>query len=330
MSEISSQANSAAAPARPAPGPDLCAPTAGAGAVGTRTKLLVLGGLFLAANYWQLPLLVSKWLHDDNWTHGFVIPLFSVYLIYSRWGELRAAPRRVCGWGLAIMAGAILLTVAAYYPIRTYWFAHVGMIALLLGLVLYQAGPAVVRVTWLPILFPIFAMPLPPRVYTRIAYPLQELAARAAAAILHLVGVIVEVKASTLRILGDSGNWYDLSVAEKCSGMRALMAFVALGVAMAWLEDRPLWQRLVMVALAVPIAVASNCLRVAVTCWMYAIEEPQWGQDFMEGFVGMLMLIPAFLMFALVGRILSRLVVEVPETEPPAVVAGAGGEGKTP
>jgi len=285
-------------------------------------KGLVLAALLLAVNWWQLPLLVSKWLHDDNWTHGFVIPLFSLYLIYSRWGELRSAPRRVCPWGLAILVFAILLSIVAYWPIRTHWLAHAGMLLMVFGLVLYLAGPRVIRATWLPILFPIFAMPLPERLYAQIAVPLQELAARATAGLLRLFAVGIEIKASSLRVLGRSGEWHSLTVAEACSGMRALMAFVALGVAMAWLEDRPLWQRLVMIVLAVPIAVASNCIRVALTCAMYAIDRPDLGQDFIHSFMGMVLLVPAFFMFLLVGWVLRKLLVDVPEEPPPRAAEG--------
>jgi len=284
----------------------------------TVAKVGVLTALFLAANYWQLPILARTWWSDFNWNHGFVFPLFSLFLLYSRYDDLRQAPRRVCLAGLPVMIVAILVTVLAFYPVQTYWFAHLGMILLLGGLVLYLAGPAILRVTALPIAFLAFAMPWPKRLYQAVALPLQELAAWVTTILLRLFGVVIQLRASTLRIQSLSGRWHELTVAEACSGVRALMAFLALGVAMAYLEDRPAWQRVVIILLGVPIAIACNCIRVAITCTMYVLDRPDLGRDFMEAFVGMLLLIPAFFMYWGVGGLLRRLFVEVEEPPTPA------------
>jgi exosortase len=116
---------------------------------------------------------------------------------------------------------------------------------------------------------------------------------------------------------------YPLTVAEACSGMRLLMAFFALGVATAYLETRPVWQRVVLVAAALPIAVFCNLLRVAITCTMYFIDQPEMGKGVLHTFTGMLMLIPAFAMLYLVGWVLNRFLVteaegsaEAPEGTP--------------
>lgn len=98
-----------------------------------------------------------------------------------------------------------------------------------------------------------------------------------------------------------------LDVAEACSGMRLLMAFLALGVAMAYLDDKPIWQRMVLVAAAIPIAILCNVIRVAITCWMYYIDRKELGEEFMHYFTGVLMLVPAFLMLWGLARLLRAL-----------------------
>jgi len=124
-------------------------------------------------------------------------------------------------------------------------------------------------------------------------------------------------------------------VAEACSGMRLLMAFFALGVATAYLEMRPIWQRIVLVTAALPIAVLCNVLRVTITCSMYYIDQPELGQGVLHNFAGMLMLIPAFGMLWVLGWLLNRLFVDVEEEEddqaemtPSAGPAGAEGQGR--
>jgi len=276
-------------------------------------KVLLLTGLFIWMNLWQIRVLVNTWLHDANWAHGFVIPLFSLYLLYNRRDELAQARRRACLWGLPIMIMGIVFSFLGFYPIGTYFISHVSMIIMLFGLVLYVGGPQIIRITWLPILFLIFAMPIPDMAYNRIAVPLQEFAAEGTAILLRLFGVQISVDASSLQVVSISGKWHQLTVAEACSGIRSLMAFMALSVAWAYLEYRPVWQRVIIVASAVPIVILANVMRVAITSIMYVVDKPQLGQDFMHEFVGLLMLIPAAGMLWLLSYLLNSIFVEVEE-----------------
>ncbi|MGB2819874.1 MAG: exosortase/archaeosortase family protein [Phycisphaerae bacterium] len=298
---------------------------------GTCARVLVLAGLFVWLNFWQFPILLERWT-DPDWSHGFLIPLFSLYFLYSRRQELFEAHRRVCLWGLGIMVAGIGQVLVGVYPIQNQWISHMGMIPILIGLVLYLAGPATIRITWLPIAFLAFAMPMPGALYSRIALPLQNLAATASHVILRLCGVVVVVKQSALTLLSVTGVERALTVAEACSGMRMLMAFLALGVAMAYLDERPIWQRVVLVVMAIPIAILCNVMRVVITSAMYIWDRPVLGQKFMHSFTGMLMLVPALLMLWGLSRLLRSLFVEDEEDEEadqaeagggPAVVGGA-------
>jgi exosortase len=279
----------------------------------TRAKVLVLVALFAWLNLWQFEILLTVWLDDSNWSHGFLIPLFSLYFLYSRREELFALPRRVCLLGLPVLLLGVLQILLGVYPIRNYWVSQLGMIPLLLGLVLYLAGWRLTRLTWLPICFLAFAMPIPGRLYGMIALPLQNLAASTSQAVLSLCGVDITVRSSALTLVSIGGVTRQLTVAEACSGMRMLVAFMALGVAMAYLDDRPIWQRLILVILAVPIAVLCNVIRVVITSTMFYRDRPELGQDFMHSFTGMLMLPPALLMLWLLGKLLRSLYVETDE-----------------
>lgn len=276
-------------------------------------KIGVLAILLVALHFKLIDVMVRKWISDSNWTHGFIIPLFSIYLLYIRRMELYVARRKVCFLGLALML--ICLFGGMYVVLRrvpgSYWLAQMSMVVMLFGLVLYLGGWSVIRTTWLPILFLFFALPIPELLYSRIAVPLQNIAASGAVTILEILSVKITSEASALTVTGHyTGFEHKLTVAEACSGMRLLMAFCALGVAMAYLDYKPIWQRLVLVAAAIPIAVFCNVIRVAITCWMYHIDKPELGQDFMHTFTGILMLIPAFGLLWLLAWILHRIFVE--------------------
>jgi exosortase len=297
------------------------APTGERFSPATWVKIAVFAGLLGAVHHWQLPLLVGIWRRDLNWSHGFLIPLFSLYLLYARREELRAAPRRICLWGLPILIFGLIWQILAYYPVRNNWLTFLSMTVILFGLVLYLAGPQVIRLTWVPIFFLAFAMPLPKRLYTQIALPLQEFAALASTILLRIFGTEIEVTKSHLTIAGRSGAPYELTVAEACSGVRSLMAFVAIGVAIAYLENRPTWQRVILVIMTIPIAILINVIRVSITGTMYVIDRPELGQKFMHEFLGMVMLIPAFLLLWALGWLLQHLLIEEEEqpleTQPP-------------
>lgn len=279
-------------------------------------KIVVVAGLLTFMNYEQLAALAAKWLHDPNWTHGFLMPLFSLYLLFSRRHELRAVRRESCVWGLPILMATLALQVLCVFPIRNDWFYQLNMVLMMLALALYLGGTRVFRLTWVPIAFLAFAMPIPDRLYTMMAYPLQELAAKSSFLLLKLAGAQIENVASHLDIVGLSGQTYQVDIVEACSGMRSLMAFVALGVAMAYLEERPWWHKVIFVICAVPIAIACNILRVTITCSAYLWDKPEFGEKFMHEVTGMVMLIPAFAMLWVVGKILQSLFVEEEEDDP--------------
>ena len=294
----------------------------------TLIKLGVLAALMILLHLKQIDWLLRKWHSDLNWQHGFIIPLFSLYLLFSRREELFAARRRTNRRGLGLMALCLIGEMLAVFPIQNYWLRDMCMVGLLFGLVLYLGGGKVIRVTWLPILFLIFAMPLPGRVYNTISLPLQNLAAKGAGIALGIFNIDIKSSASALNLISRSGILRNLTVGQACNGMRLLMAFMALGVAAAYLDERPKWQRVVLVLAAMPIAIFCNIVRVIITCLMYYLDKEELGQQFMHTVTGLLMLVPAFALLWVLGWILKKLVPEEDEAgehDRPAAASDSGG-----
>jgi len=108
-----------------------------------------------------------------------------------------------------------------------------------------------------------------------------------------------------------------LDVAEACSGMRLLMAFVALGVAMAYLHYRPVWQRIILLAATIPIAIFCNIVRVTVTGFIYIFGAPKYAQGIYHDLLGLAMLPLAFALYGFLAWFMSGLFVEE-TTAPPS------------
>ena len=156
------------------------------------------------------------------------------------------------------------------------------------------------------------AVPLPQRYYNALTIPMRCWAATVASALLNLVPDLEATANGVLIDVFYKGRSLEpaLDVAEACSGMRLLLAFLALGVAMAYLHERPLWQRLVLMASTVPIAILCNVIRVTITGFIYILIHPKYAQGVYHDMLGMAMLPLAFGLYGLVGWFMSNLFID--------------------
>lgn len=256
---------------------------------------------------------------SGDWSHALVVPAISAYFIYKNRDRLATVPSRVYWPGLALLFLGLFSFAWWIYPGRNDMFQGYSMILGLFGLVLFLQGPARMRVLWFPILYLALGVKISDRLWEQIAWRLQLIAANAATIVMQVLGYDASVEGSTIKLtFMRDGRWVSeaLNVAEACSGLRMLMAFVALGAAIAYLVDRPWWHRLVMLVLTVPIAVAINVGRVSTLGVLFVMNRELARGDF-HVFIGMLMLLPAAGLFLLVGWVLDHLVTHEPE-DPPA------------
>jgi len=280
--------------------------------VHTYIKIFIIGLLFYFIFHNEIRSIAAKWVTDPSWSHGFLIPLFSLYFINQHKKEILSLETKPCYLGLFFLICGLV-----FYPLNIVHFQYgylkpIGMIATLGAIVLFLGGWALLKYTWLPVAFLVFAVPLPQRMYVLITMPMREIAATVATVLLNLVsgmdatasGVIIDVIYKGKKIEPA------LNVADACSGMRLLMAFLALGVAMAYLHYRPVWQRLVLLATTVPIAIFCNIIRVTVTGFIYILIAPKYAQGIYHDMLGILMLPLAFLLYGFIAWFMANLFVD--------------------
>ncbi|UCC29058.1 MAG: exosortase/archaeosortase family protein [Phycisphaerales bacterium] len=259
--------------------------------------------------------LISRWLHDGNWSHGWLIPLFSLYFLGTQREVLMRCRPRAGYLGAVILALSLAVYFASAWRLRMTYPQGLSMVGVIFGVTLLMGGWGVIRVAWFPILFLLFAIPLPHSIYVELTMPLRELASTVAAAVMPLFvpGLHTEAQAVVIDYVMPGMPAGTLNVEEACSGMRSTMAFVTLGVAMAYLGRRPTWQRIVMVLTCVPIAVFCNTIRVVVTGLLHVNGHEDLARGTAHQVLGILMFAVALGLFALTGYVLSHLLVEVPE-----------------
>lgn len=269
--------------------------------LGLAAQLLGLVGA-LALTYGQaLADLANQWLTDENYSHGVFIPLVSAYLLWERRQALSRCSLRGSAWGYGVLVAGLALLVAGQaakfgYPVR------LSFIVVLAGLTLFLAGAKALRIVAFPLAYLLFMIPLPAPVLTKIAFPLQLLAAKVATAALDLLNVPVFREGNIVNLAAAR-----LDVVEACSGIRSLVALLALATIFAYFSQRTWQARLILVLSAIPIAIVANAARVALTGVLAQTFGVTAALGFYHEFTGLLVFGVAFALMMAVGGILARL-----------------------
>lgn len=257
----------------------------------------LLGSLALLAaclvwSYWPtIRELVEFWGRSEDYSVGALVPLVAVGLVVRDWAALRRVPVQPCIWGLLMLAGAEGLRLGGeYFGVGS--GARYALVVAISGVVLLAAGPALLwRLRWI-LVFMLLMVPWPARIHEAVAIPLQGAATHGTVFGLELLGYFVIREGHVIRLEDQTA----VAVTEACSGLRMLTAFIFVAAVLAFLVDRPRWQRVALLLSSIPIAVVSNALRgVATAMFMFYVRDERLGELFHDA-AGLAMMPLALLM----------------------------------
>jgi exosortase len=232
--------------------------------------------------------LVSQWWDDANYSHGFLVPLFSGFLIWRQRERLRALAPRGSTLGLPVLLGGIGLLALGDLGAENFLMRS-SLIVILAGLVVFHLGTRVFRIMLFPVAFLFFMVPLPAVVFYAVTFPLQQLAAEQAAWVLDVLGVPVLLDGNVIHL-----SQISLGVTEACSGIRSLISLLAVAVAGAYLLIPSWWAMAVFVASAVPITILANAGRVVSTGLIGQWFGVEYAAGFFHEFAGLVVYLFAF------------------------------------
>jgi exosortase len=257
-------------------------------------------------SYWPtLDGLLRDWRHDPNYSVGQLVPLAALYLLWHERRALAESVVRPCWWGAAVVIAA--QGARAYGLIFVYESAErYSLVLTVAGIVLWVAGWRLfLRVRWI-LLFLLLMVPLPGKIHNAISGPLQNAAASAAVVTLELLGVTVGAEGNVLIL----NHRVPVAVAEACSGLRMLAAFVVVACVLAYVVNRPAWQKAALVLSSVPVAIFCNLVRLVVTAALFLVVNAEVGAKFFHEFAGLTMMPLAVLLLMGELWVMSRLVLE--------------------
>ena len=240
--------------------------------------------------------LFRDWARDPNYHHGFLIPLISGYLIWrnrAAFGASPASPSLFGLLGLFLSTGLLILGSAG----AEVFTQRVSFVFLLGSVVLFLYGWRRLRIVAFPIALLLLAIPLPYVIYYGLTAPLQALAAKCAVWGLRAVGVQVLAQGNILHLPQAS-----LEVAEACSGIRSLYAFLAVGALVAYFTPIPFWGRTIIFLTTIPLSVAGNAVRVWGSGLGAYLISPAFAEGFMHELFGLVIFIASMGVFILIKR----------------------------
>jgi exosortase len=256
--------------------------------------LLLVGWLYFTI----VSRLVGQWWHDPNFSHGFFVPAFALFVVWQERERLLKLPAEPSWWGMAILVAGLLLLVVGALGAELF-LSRFSLLMVLAGLIVLFLGWQHFRLLFFPWAFLILMIPIPALLFNQITFPLQLLASKVAAGTLPLFGVPVLREGNVINLPA-----MPLEVAEACSGIRSLLSLATLGIIYGYVLETRIWIRVGLALAALPIAVVANSLRIVGTGLLVQYWDPDKAEGFFHVFSGWLVFVVSLLMLFLLHQLL--------------------------
>lgn len=286
-----------------------------------RTAVLValLGGMVLGVYWNSLLIMAEKW-EAPEYSHGYLVPLFAIVLLWVRWQPLQE-PSSAAQWlGVGLIAAGFALRLGAAW----YNFVIPDMLSImpcLFGVFLVVGGWESMKSAAPALAFLIFMFPWPDVLERNLLQPLKRISTLAATYTLQTIGMPAYSDGNRI-MLGD----VQLGIVDQCAGLRMTTVLLALAAAIAlFMDNRPIWERVLVIFSAIPIALIANVVRIVVTGILHAMGQSELADSFHNDYAVFVMVPLALGLLFVETELLSHLFVEDKLIAPVAVGGGLPG-----
>lgn len=248
--------------------------------------------------------LILQWNKDPNFSHGFLVPGFSLFVLWRNRVRLMSLPRKPSPWGFLLIAIALAVLVVGVLGAELF-LSRISLLLLVAGIVLVFLGENHLRATLFPLCFLLLMIPIPAIIFNQITLPLQVLASKLAATALPLLGVPVFREGNIINLPAMS-----LEIAEACSGIRSLFSLITLAIIYGYAIGSDMWTRIALALAAVPIAISANSFRIIVTGLLGQYWSPAKAEGFFHTFSGWLVFLASLGMLFFLQRVFAWVELE--------------------
>jgi exosortase len=292
---------------------------------------VLLGALITVFWVFAKQQVIQAFEQPADWGHTLFVPFMSGYFAYLKKDEILAKPFKANWMGLPIVVFGVAAYVASTFGPS--WFVlHHNARGVSIGITL--GGLSLLVLGWNAtkyLLFPlaywvVFGQTVSDRLLQLVTQRMQDWSAVGAWGMLAVFGIDVERSGNVITVFVD-GKPNQLNVAEACSGMRMLVAFLALGVAIAYTGLTVTWQRVALVLSGIPVAIGVNVLRVF-TLGILSLYDANFAAGDFHSFIGLVWLVPALVLYLGIMWFLRNLFVENPDAADKKAGPAAAATGK--
>jgi exosortase len=257
--------------------------------------------LFLILYYPILFSMAKDWQINDNYSHGYLIPVIIGYMIWAtrkRFKGLEVGPNN---WGLIlIFIGLCQLIITRIGS--EFFLQRISMVIVLFGILLFMAGKSITKKLLLPVLYILFMIPIPAILWNKVAFPLKLFASFLAAEIINSLGITIWRSGNILYLANMT-----LEVADACSGLRSLTSLLALSAAFAFFTNHSKFKKWLMFLSAIPIAILTNIIRLTVTAGLASQYGERVAKGFLHEFSGIMVFLFGLLILYFFHIFLSKI-----------------------
>jgi exosortase len=278
--------------------------------------------------------LANDWWHDENYSHGLLIPFVIGVILWQERKRLGETKREPWVWiGAAGIALSLFMLWAGTAGAELF-VQRVSLVLMLLSVVIYFFGARVIQLLAIPLFLFVLSIPIPQIIFNRVAFPLQLFASRCAVTAMWFLNIPVLRQGNVMEMMPRGATEPKrLAVVEACSGIRSLMTLVTLAVIYAYftkpkgpqtsvsdddaqaqtklsatLKSITFWRSVILVVSAVPIAILTNALRVSGTGVLAHYYGTRVADGFFHSFSGWVVYIAAALLLFATAWIFDRIV----------------------
>jgi len=246
--------------------------------------------------------LLKVWTRNTSYTHGPLIPFVFAYLVWDKkkeLAELEIIPSFKGGLTALVVVSALWLIAVGG---KSRFAIEVCFILLIISAVWFNYGSLIARKLSFPLFLLFMMIPLPEVLYGSISRKLQLLSSQFGVAFMQLLSVPVYREGNIIYLPETT-----LQVAEACSGISSLISLFTLAMIYAYLTQRGMIRRFLLVLSAFPVAIFMNWVRIAATGMIAHYWSLKYAQGFYHSFSGWIVFVFAFFIFLGIGKLFSYI-----------------------
>ncbi len=243
--------------------------------------------------------LLESWINNIYYSHGFLVPIISGYIIWSMRKELASIEKKQSQAGLALFVGGIILQgIGVLWTIR--FLSGLSLILTISGAILFLCGWKFTKKIIFPILFLLLMIPLP--FLDTVAPPAQTISAVTSSNLANLLGIPVHRDGLELHLSLGS-----FEVGLPCSGLRSIISLITIAAIYAFILEGGLLMKFSILFSSIPLALAGNTLRITSVLAVADSYGQEAAMNYFHDFSSLLLFSVILAGLFFVGRCFGRL-----------------------